>query len=315
MPFDVVPVGEPAPTVSRGTARRGRPSERAAPGELFSFGCSRSSRRAVRRRSRSTPTRSITTARCVRAAQPEAHAHDLCAVVGHGSSRRCETGPRRHRRVDEARAQRDRADAVAVELGVQRSASARSPPLSSRRRRQARRRRGTRDRGEVDDPAAAHLEQRDRFAGDEQQPAQVHPELQVDVLGDERLDGAADPIPPELTSMSSPPKRSRCSATMRTQSSSRRVGLRRRRAELRSLLPRPSRACATRASSRALFAQHARDREADAGRAAGDDCAAHGCDPKGDRANGANQQGVRRSSPLAAAALRPPLLFPLQSGR
>ena len=86
----------------------------------------------------------------------------------------------------------------------------------------------------------------------------------------------AMPMPAEFTSTSSPPKRSLCSRTTRTASSSiadvRRDGVRAElgggRLDLR-LRPRGQRQVV------ALLAEHARDRQADARRAAGDECARH----------------------------------------
>src|SRR5471032_1947538 len=48
----------------------------------------------------------------------ETHAHDLGAVLGLDHLLGRKPGPLGHRRVDEARAERDRADAVGVELRV-----------------------------------------------------------------------------------------------------------------------------------------------------------------------------------------------------
>ena len=57
----------------------------------------------------------------------------------------------------------------------------------------------------------------------------------------------------------------------------------------------------------ALVAQHARDREADARRAARDECARHQATLKDSRPGCANRAPAPRSSPLTTAAPRPPL--------
>ena len=103
------------------------------------------------------------------------------------------------------------------------------------------------------------------------------------------------PMPAEFTSTSSPPKRSLCSRTMRTASSSTSdVRGDRVRAELGGcrfdlgLRPRGQRQVV------ALVAEHARDRQADARRAAGDECARHPVhESRGIRGRAANRAGAR----------------------
>ena len=67
---------------------------------------------------------------------------------------------------------------------------------------------------------ALRLEQRQREARDDEQAAEVHAELEVDVFRRWSSILPAMPIPAEFTSTSSPPYRSRCAATRRSQSSS-----------------------------------------------------------------------------------------------
>ncbi len=80
-----------------------------------------------------------------------------------------------------------------VELGVLRARQRDHRRLRRAVHGEARCRRRACDRREVDDPASAPFEKRDRLAADEQQPAQIDAELQVDVLRLQRLDRAGDP--------------------------------------------------------------------------------------------------------------------------
>ncbi len=121
------------------------------------------------------------------------------------------------------------------------------------------------------------LEQWDRLARDEQQPAQVDAELQVDVLRLQRLDRAADPDAGRVDEHVHPAEAlGVCSATTRTQSSSLLVSA--------AIAVRVELGCgrfdllACAGGERQLesfFAQHARDREADPRRSSGDECARH----------------------------------------
>ena len=100
-----------------------------------------------------------------------------------------------HRRVDEAGADRDRAHAVVVEVGVQRVRECEHRRLRRRVDRQDRHRLRSGDRGEVDDPALRRTQVRDRSLRDEHEAAQVDRELAVDVLQLRVLDSARDPDP------------------------------------------------------------------------------------------------------------------------
>ena len=140
--------------------------------------------------------RSITTCGMrARRAQAQAHAHDLGAVLGADHLVRLDAGPLRHRRVDEAGAQRDRAHAVRVELVVERTGESDHRGLRGAVGRQPRCRERAGDRGEVDDPASRLPQERDRGLRDEEEPAQVDGELEIVVLRRQVLDPPADPDP------------------------------------------------------------------------------------------------------------------------
>src|SRR5207247_10983226 len=127
--------------------------------------------------------------------QPQAYAPDLGAILRLAHLSRLDAAPRRHRRVDESRRERDRADAVVLELDVQRPRETEDGSLRRAVRAEPGCRAGAGDRLEVDDPAAGLAQERDALARDHEQPAQVDADLQVEVLCLVMRDLAADPDP------------------------------------------------------------------------------------------------------------------------
>src|SRR5581483_8967896 len=217
--------------------------------------------------------------------------------------------PLRHRRVDEAGAERNRAHG-AVELLVERARERDHRGL--RRAVGGEPRRGQRagNRREVDDPAARLAEERDRGLRDEKEAAQIDADLQVEVLPGQILDGAGDSDAGRVHEHVEPAVSLEVLGDGACALAG--VGRDRRRAELggRRLdllgAPRDER------QLEALLPQHAGDRQSDARRAAGDEGRAiHMCCLSG-RQRGPKREHSRRGclqrcSPLPRRRrLRPP---------
>ena len=155
-------------------------------------------------------------------ADVEREAHRLgdvgrCRIIS--SAGTCVADPLGHRRLDEARAQRERLDALAVELLVHRLRPADDGELRGAVDRQPRLARLAGDRGGVDDErvpvlGAGRAQHVGALAVEEDDRAQVEVELHVDPLRlRARPTGAPIPTPALLTSTSRRPKRSRWRAT------------------------------------------------------------------------------------------------------
>ena len=128
-------------------------------------------------------------------AEPQEHAHDLGTVFGLNHLIAGKAVIRRHRGVDEAGAESVDPHPVRVERRVQRVRERDHRRFRRRVDRKERHRLRAGDRGQVDDETVRSPQVRQSGPGDENQPAEVHVELQVDPLHVLLVDFAGHPNP------------------------------------------------------------------------------------------------------------------------
>ena len=126
-------------------------------------------------------------------AEPQQRLHDFGAVFRTDHLFRRDRGPGRHGRVDEAGAQRSRANAVLFLTSVEGAREVDHCRLGRAVDGQVRGRARPRDRREVHDQAVALAQHRQCRGSHQERSAQVDVQLQVDVLRRELVDGTGDP--------------------------------------------------------------------------------------------------------------------------
>src|SRR5919201_4192349 len=204
--------------------------------------------------------------------QPQQRPHDLGAVLRLDHLVWRHACPLGHPCRDDAGGDRGCADAVHAELGVQRPRERDQRRLGGAVSCKARCGARAGDRGDVDDQAARLFQQRNGFACYDECAAHVDGELEVPVLCRHRLDVSADSHPGAINEY----VKSAEALTMRSDEPLALIRARYVRddcvsPELGSRTLEPLRRAGRERQLEPFVAQHARDREPDTGRTAGDE--------------------------------------------